>query len=180
MSSKRNYLIRLATAAMLLAVAFLLPFLTGQIPKLGNMLCPMHLPILIAGFFCGPVLAAVVGATAPLLRSLTLGMPPLFPTAAAMSFELATYGAIAGILYSFLRKKKWGVYASLLGAMIGGRIVWGIVSLIFYGVQGNSFTFGIFFTQAVVNAIPGIILQIVLIPLLVYTLEDNYQKLLRG
>lgn len=180
MSSKRDYLVRLATAAMLLAVAFLLPFLTGQIPKFGNMLCPMHLPVLLCGFFCGPILGAVVGVSAPLLRSLTLGMPPLFPTATAMAFELAAYGALSGLLYRLLRKKRWGVYVALAGAMLGGRAVWGLISAILYGIDGSPFGFGIFFTQAFLNAIPGIVLQIVLIPLLVLTLEDNYKKLLRG
>ncbi len=180
MPPKRDRLVRLATAAMLLAVAFLLPFLTGQIPKFGNMLCPMHLPVLLAGFFCGPILGAIVGASAPLLRSLTLGMPPLFPTAAAMAFELAAYAALSGLLYRFLRGKPWGVYLSLAAAMLGGRVVWGIASLILYGVAGNTFTFGIFLTQAFVNAAPGIALQIAVIPLLVLTIEKNYKKILRG
>ncbi len=180
MSSKRNHLVRLTTAAMLLALAFLLPFLTGQIPEVGNMLCPMHLPVLLCGFFCGPLLGAVVGATAPLLRSLSLGMPPLFPVATAMAFELLTYGALSGLLYRLLPKKRWSVYAALGGAMLGGRLVWGIVSAILYGIIDSPFGFGIFFTQAFLNAIPGILLQIVLIPLLVLTLEKNYTKLLRG
>ena len=97
---------RLTLSAMFLALAFLMPFLTGQIPQIGSMLCPMHIPVLLCGFFCGPLWGGIIGIFAPLLRSLTLGMPPLFPTAFAMAFELATYGFIAGYVYNKLKKSK--------------------------------------------------------------------------
>ena len=85
-------------SAVFLALAYVLPFLTGQIPSVGKMLLPMHLPALLCGFVCGWQWGLGVGFLAPLLRSLTLGMPPFFPMAVSMAFELAAYGAIAGRL----------------------------------------------------------------------------------
>ena len=81
---KRVSVIELVLGALFLALALVLPFLTGQIPEIGSMLCPMHLPVLICGFVCGWPWGLAVGFIAPLLRSLTLGMPPLFPTAICM------------------------------------------------------------------------------------------------
>ena len=95
---KRNHVKQLVLASMFLALALALPFLTGQIPQIGSMLCPMHIPVLLCGFFCGWPWGAAVGAVAPLLRSLIFGMPPMFPTALCMAFELATYGAVSGYL----------------------------------------------------------------------------------
>lgn len=168
----RNPILKLVFAAMFLALSFVMPFLTGQIPEIGSMLCPMHIPVLLCGFICGWPWGLVVGLIAPLLRSLTLGMPPLFPTALSMAFELAAYGAVAGFMHRILPKKKTSVYGSLLIAMITGRIIWGCAMYIFMGIDGSAFTFSAFITGAFANAIPGIIVQIVLIPVLVMLLEN--------
>lgn len=168
----RNAILKLVFAAMFLALSFVLPFLTGQIPEIGSMLCPMHIPVLLCGFICGWPWGLVVGLIAPLLRSLTLGMPPLFPTAVCMAFELAAYGAASGIMHRLLPKKKVSVYCSLLTAMIIGRIVWGCAMYIFMGINGGAFTFAAFIAGAFTNAIPGIIVQIVLIPVIVMLLEN--------
>ena len=88
---------RLTLSAMLLAIGMLLPFLTGQIQHIGNMLCPMHLPVFICGMVCGPFWGLAVGAVLPLLRSMVFGMPVLMPAAAAMAFELAAYGFINAV-----------------------------------------------------------------------------------
>ena len=109
-----------------LALALLLPCVTGQIPQIGQMLCPMHLPVLLAGFVCGGPVGAAVGFIAPLLRSVIFGMPPMM-AAIPMAFELLTYGLVSGLLYGAFRKKNIGTtYASLLVAMLGGRIISGI------------------------------------------------------
>lgn len=159
-------------AALFLALAYVMPFLTGQIPEIGSMLCPLHIPILICGFICGWPWGLVVGFIAPLLRSLTLGMPPLFPTAVCMAFELAAYGAIAGLMHKILPRKKPYVYVSLLTAMIVGRLVWGAAMFIFMGLNGVNFTFAAFIAGAFTNAIPGIVVQIVWIPLIVMVLDN--------
>ena len=102
---------KLAVSAMMLALALVLPFLTGQIPQVGKMLCPMHFPVLLCGFFCGPWLGAAVGFCAPLLRSFIFGVPHLVPDAVAMCFELAVYGAMAGLLYSRLPRRRIFVFS---------------------------------------------------------------------
>ena len=162
---------RMTYSALCLALALVLPFLTGQIPQIGSALCPMHLPVLLCGFLCGWPWGLAVGFIAPLLRSVIFGMPPMIPTALAMAFELATYGALAGFLYRKFPKTIPGIYASLLIAMICGRLVWGVVRLILAGVQGNGFTFAMFLSGAITTAIPGIIAQLVLIPAIVYAME---------
>ncbi len=173
---KRNDIVKLTLSAMFLALAFVMPFLTGQIPQIGSMLCPMHIPVLLCGFFCGAPWGLAVGLLAPLLRSFTLGMPPMFPTAFCMAFELATYGFMAGWLYNKLPKKKVNVYVALLGAMITGRLVWGAVMFACMGLDASKFGWAAFAAGAFVNAIPGIIVQIILIPVLVIILEKNISK----
>lgn len=173
---KKNNVLNMALAAMFLALAFVMPFLTGQIPQIGSMLCPMHIPVLLCGLICGAPWGLVVGFIAPLLRSLTLGMPLLFPTAVAMAFELAVYGFVAGLLYKKLPQKKWAIYVSLLVAMVSGRVVWGIVQLTCMGFDTTKFGISAFWAGAVANAIPGIILQIVLIPIVVFLIEKFKNK----
>lgn len=173
---KRNDIKKLTLSAMFLALAFVMPFLTGQIPQIGSMLCPMHIPVLLCGFFCGAPWGLVVGFVAPILRSFTLGMPPMFPTAFCMAFELATYGFIAGWLHNKLSNKKVNVYVSLLGAMVIGRLVWGVIMFCCMGFDASKFGLNTFLAGAVLNAVPGIIVQIVLIPVLVITLGKIVNK----
>lgn len=168
---KRNDIKKLTLSAMFMALAFILPFFTGQIPQIGNMLCPMHIPVLLCGFFCGAPWGMLVGFSAPLLRSFVLGMPTMFPTAFCMAFELAAYGFVTGFLHSRLPKKKWTVYVSLISAMVIGRVVWGIAMLVCMGLDTTQFGMAAFIGGAVTTAVPGIILQLVLIPIVVITLE---------
>lgn len=94
----------LTLSAMFMAIGVVLPILTGQIQQIGNMLLPMHLPVFLCGLICGWQYGAAVGFVLPLFRSVTFGMPPLFPTATATAFELATYGLVAGLLYG---RSRW-------------------------------------------------------------------------
>ena len=169
---KNKSLIKMIYAAMFLALSYVMPFLTGQIPEIGSMLCPMHIPVLLCGFICGWSWGLAVGFAAPLLRSLTLGMPVIFPTAVCMAFELAAYGAVSGFMRKLLPGKKVSIYVSLFVAMLVGRIVWGCAMLICMGINGGAFTFTAFVAGAFTNAIPGIIAQIVLVPVIVMVLED--------
>lgn len=171
---KNTKSVNLILTAMFIAIGIILPFFTGQIKQIGNMLLPMHLPIMLCGLICGPWYGLAAGFITPFLRSIIFGMPPLFPTAAAMMLELAAYGAVIGFLYS---RSKWKCVVALLRslaiAMICGRIVWGIAMAVFMGISGNAFTLGAFATGAFLNAIPGIILQFILIPIIMTILGKS-------
>lgn len=171
--NKRNDMKNLTLSAMFLALAFVMPFLTGQIPQIGSMLCPMHIPVLLCGFFCGGPWGLAIGFLAPLLRSFVLGMPPLFPTAISMAFELAAYGFISGTLHNKLPEKKVNVYVSLLSAMVIGRLVWGMSMLVCMGFDTSKFGLAAFISGALTSAVPAIILQVVLIPILVIILKKH-------
>lgn len=162
---------KLVYAALCLALCMVLPLLTGQIPQIGKALSPMHIPVLLCGFLCGWPWGLAVGVIAPVLRSFIFGMPALYPDAVCMAFELATYGAVSGLLYRVLPRKPWSVYAALLAAMVAGRLVWGLVKWLLLGLAGSAFTMEMFLAGALLNAIPGIILHIVLIPIVVLALE---------
>lgn len=162
---------KLCAAAICLALCLVLPFLTGQFPEIGSALCPMHIPVLLAGFVCGPWWSLVVGVIAPLLRFVLFGMPHIFPTGIAMAFELAAYGLISGLFYQKLPGKTGNIYVSLITAMLGGRITWGIARVILSGVSDAAFPWAAFLSGAFTTAIPGILLQIILIPMLVLALK---------
>ena len=158
---------RMVIAALMLALAYILPNFTGNIPQIGNMLLPMHLPTIL----CGGPWGAAVGFIAPLMRSAILGMPPPFPTAISMAVEMAVYGFVSGFLYRRLPKTLGGIYASLISAMLIGRVVWGVVQLTLLTSSGTEFPFSAFVAGAFTNAIPGIILQLVAIPIIVLALQ---------
>lgn len=164
----RNFVL----AAMFMALGLVLPFLTGQIQQIGNMLLPMHLPVLVCGLICGWQYGAVVGFVLPLLRFALFGIPPLYPMGISMAFELAAYGFLVGWLYSHSR---WqciiSLYRCLLAAMVGGRLVWGAVRVLLSGVAGQAFTWEMFLSGALLTAIPGIVLQLTLIPALMLALD---------
>lgn len=164
---------KLVNAALMLALGMVLPFLTGQIPSVGSRLLPMHIPALLTGYISGPMYGLLVGFVMPLFRSMIFGMPPMFPTAVAMAFELATYGFIAGLLYRRMNKNTGNIYLSLIIAMVIGRFVWGVVSYVLYGLGESAFTWQIFTAGAFVNALPGILIQIILIPVLVLALKKG-------
>lgn len=168
---KQNNVVNLALSAMFLALAYVMPFLTGQVPQIGSMLCPMHIPVILCGFVCGAPWGLIVGFVAPLLRSMILGMPLLFPAAVGMAFELATYGLLSGILYRAFPKKKGYIYVTMIISMIVGRLVWGIVRFACIGFDASKFGITAFWAGAVTNALPGIILQIILIPIVIMFLE---------
>ena len=167
-STKRIVLVGIFTA-----LGILLPFVTGQIPSIGNKLLPMHIPVLIAGYVCGWQYGLIIGFVVPILRSLLFGMPPMFPIAIAMAVELAVYGLITGLLYKLFPKKKIYIYISLILAMIFGRAAWGVVSYFLYSLNGTAFTWQMFMAGAFINASIGIAIQIVLIPTIISALNRS-------
>ena len=164
---------KLVLSAMFMAIGLVLPFITGQIQQIGSMLLPMHIPVLFCGLICGWQYGAVVGFVLPLLRYVLFGMPPIFPTGVSMSFELAVYGAVIGLNMQQLGKRNTtdsgknyvrNLYLALIGAMLAGRIVWGLVRFILARATMQPFTMEMFMAGAFLTAIPGIIVQLILIP----------------
>lgn len=159
-------------SAMFMAIGLILPLFTGQIPQIGNMLLPMHIPVLLCGLICGWQYGLTVGFVLPLLRYMIFGMPILFPTGIAMAFELAAYGLVIGWIYGH---SKWqcvvALYRSLIIAMLVGRVVWGVARTILMGFGGQEFSWAMFVTGGFVTAIPGIIVQLILIPAIMIALN---------
>jgi len=158
-------------SGLFIALGLVMPFFTGQIPSIGNKLLPMHLPVFLCGFILGGPIGLAVGFIIPILRSVLFGMPPFYPVAIAMSFELTTYGGVAGFLFGKLSKTTINIYVSLVIAMIAGRIVWGVAMLVLLSVYGMPFTFKMFISGALINSVPGLIAQIVIIPVLLISLK---------
>ncbi|MCL2200640.1 MAG: ECF transporter S component [Oscillospiraceae bacterium] len=165
---------KLILAAMFLAIGLVLPLFIGQIPEIGMMLLPMHLPVLLCGLILGMKHGLAVGLVLPVMRSLIFGMPVMIPMAVAMSFELATYGLVIGLLY---HSSKWkcllALFRSMLVAMVAGRVVWGVAMVVILGATGSAFSWQAFIGGALLNAIPGILLQLVLIPMIMIALNKT-------
>jgi len=140
----------------------------------GQVFLPMHIPALLCGFVAGPAYGLACGFVLPLLSSVLTGMPAIFPAAPAMALELAAYGFFTGFLY----RRGLKLYPSLLMAMVLGRVVSGLANAFFMGLAGNPYTLAIFMTGAFVKPIPGIIIQLIVVPLLVKALEKS--GILRG
>ena len=165
---------KLTYSASFLALTFILPFFTGQIPQIGSMLSPMHYPVMLCGFVCGGPWGLAVGFIAPILRSLLFGMPPMFPTAIAMAFEMGAYGLFCGLFYHLSANRMRGaasVYLSLILAMLLGRAVWGAAQFVLLAVSGGAFTFSAFLAGAFINAVPAIVCQLLLVPAIVLLIE---------
>ena len=163
---------KLVFAGVCLALCMVLPFLTGQIPEIGSKLSPMHIPVFLCGFLCGWPLAALVGLIAPPLRFLLFGMPPLFPTGVSMMVELAVYGAVAGLIYEKLPKKMISLYIAMIVSMLLGRIAWGAMRYLLMAF-GSSLTFQAFLAGAFLDAWPGIICHLLIVPPVVKALEKT-------
>ena len=177
-AKKRTYVEvgKLVTSAVCIALCYVLPFLTGQIPEIGGMLSPMHIPVFICGFICGPTYGAVVGAVSPLLRSLTLHMPPLL-TALAMAFELAAYGLLTGLLYplfvKILKKNTHlpAILVSMLIAMVLGRLVGGAAKACVMGIQGNEYGLQAFIAAYFTGTAVGAVIHLIVVPAVTIALE---------
>ena len=162
---ERNRIKKLVLAGVLLSLGMVLPLLTSQIKEIGDTLLPMHLPVLLCGLACGWRYGALIGAVLPFLRSLIFGMPPIYPNAVWMAAELATYGLVIGLLYQLIRVRG-RVYIALITAQIAGRLVWGAVKALLLGAVGKPFPWSAFFVGGFLDALLGIVLQILLIPLI--------------
>lgn len=165
---KKSTTLQLVLAAMFAALGVLLPMVIHPFGMSGAVLLPMHIPVLLCGFMIGWKYGALVGLIVPLLSSFFTGMPPIFPVAIAMSLELAAYGFAAGYL-----SEKFNVIVSLVGAMLAGRAVMGIANLVLLGIAGKPYAFSGFISGAFVTALPGIIIQLILVPVIMVALKKT-------
>ena len=174
---QREKIEKLVLASLFLALGMVLPLLTGQIKEIGDSLLPMHLVVMLCALICGASYGTAVGAILPFLRSVTMGMPPLYPNAIWMSAELLTYALVIGLLCPPKREQTTKrVLISLLISMIAGRIVWGVAKAILLGIGAKPFTIQMFFMGGFVDAIPGIVLQLILIPTIIKLIQYVKQK----
>ena len=172
--SQSNEIRSLTLAAMLLALGVVLPTLTG--PQLGARLLPMHIPALLAGLVLGSKYGLIVGFITPLLRSMTFGMPPLLPAATAMAFEIGTYGFIIGLIYDKLKQNMATLYASLILAMLAGRVVFGIamfILLVGFGLGSGSYSLTVWSASVFASSWSGIVAQLILIPGIMVALKRS-------
>nr|WP_122012565.1 ECF transporter S component [Maliibacterium massiliense] len=167
---KNNSVRRLTFTALCIALGVVLPIALHAIPGAGSIFLPMHIPVLLCGLVCGWPYGLVCGALAPLLSSLLTGMPPagVLP---GMLCELATYGLTAGLFarYIKIKPRMAGLYVQLILAMLCGRAVNGVLNALIF--SAGSYSMQVFVTAAFVKALPGIVIQLVLLPLLVLLLE---------
>ena len=162
----------LTLSALCLALGLVLPLFFGQNRQLGNMFAPMHLPALLTGFIVPWPYALATGFIMPLTRTLFFGMPPLVPTAIAMAFELGAYALVTALAYNHFPKRPPYLYLSLAIAMVIGRIAWALARYcLFLIIGGNPFTLAIFWTEGFAVALPGICVQLLLIPFIVLSLK---------
>lgn len=169
-----NYSKKLVTAGLMLALGIILPYATAHgFGMSGNILLPMHIPVLLCGFLCGPLYGLLCGLLLPVTNSLLTGMPALYPMAVIMTCELSIYGLVSGWLYKTLTKgnKLVRIYSALLGAMIAGRIAYGLVLWLML-ISGTN-TGKLSVITAVATGLPGIAAQLVLIPAIVSKIEKN-------
>jgi len=165
----KNYVI----AALCVALCVVLPMAFHAIPNAGSILLPMHIPVLLCGLLCGWPLGLICGLAGPLLSSLLTGMPgaAFLP---AMMIELAVYGLVSGLLMRFVRTGKLlaDLYVSLIGAMLVGRIISGLARALLFSAGGYSMA--VWATSYFVTGLPGIAIQLLILPPVVLALEKAH------
>ena len=168
---------KLTLTAMFLSLGIVLPMFFGQVPQIGSMLLPMHIPVFLCAFICGWKYSAPMSFVLPLLRTVLFSRPKMYPDAIAIAFELAVYALVAGLIYwSFFKKDMKAVYVSLISAMVLGRVVRIVVQMALLGLKGTPFTFSAVFSSVVIVGLPGIILQLIAVPLILFTFKRNIKN----
>lgn len=158
----------LVCSGLLLALGILLPMIFHSLGIMGKVFLPMHIPVLIGGFLLNPWSAFILGVITPLLSGAITGMPVLFPMAIIMAFELGVYGLIASLT---TRKFNFSTIPSLIISMAAGRITAGFAVFILANTFGLKMNPIVFLKGAVTTGLPGIIIQLIFIPTLIYALK---------
>lgn len=165
---------KIAGGGLMLAFGLVLPqiFHLSGIPQSGSIFLPMHIPVIMGGMLWGPVMGILLGVLCPVFSALLTGMPAM-ARLPYMVCELAVYGLSAGLFYQTfgLCRKRGGIYLSLLIAMCAGRLAYGIslfTTLHILGVKNGGVMTAV---TATTTGIPGILLQLIFIPVLVYSVQ---------
>lgn len=162
---------KLAVTAVCMALCVVLPLTVHAIPNSGVLLSPMHLPVLLCGLVCGWQYGFLCGLAGPLLSCMITGMPPTGPILYGMLVELPVYGFVSGILMQLIRTGKLlpDLYLSLISAMLAGRIAGGIAKALFF--SSGSYTLRLWASAYFLSGLPGILLQLLLLPALYLALR---------
>lgn len=176
----QNRIRSMITAGVLIAMGILLPMVLHSIPNAGSIFLPMHIPVLLAGLLLSWPWALAVGILTPVLSSLLTGMPPMAPVpmAVIMTFELATYAMVTSLLARLVKgDRPWTVLYALVPAMVAGRLVAGLVVWVLVGLVGIQMkTPWLFMSGGFVTGLPGLAIQIVILPTLYYLLHRALGK----
>lgn len=159
---------KMVLSSVFIAIGLVLPGVFHLLGQAGTVFLPMHLPVLLAGFLLGGHYGFVVGSLTPILSSFLTGMPPLFPVLPFMIIELAMYGWLAG---TFNHNCKWSFWPTLAISLVGGRLVAAVAAWLAIQFLGFKMDPWVYVTGAVAVGLPGIILQIVVLPFLVRQLK---------
>ncbi len=176
---KNDSLFRLLLSSLFLALGILLPFLTGQQPQINSVLLPMHIPVFLCSLLLGWRYGLLVGAVLPILRGAFFGFPVIYPTAIAMCFELGCYGFFSGWLYFILKNKINSIgalYTSLAVSMMVGRVARGLAQWAVLAIGNSNFPFAEFMAGTILPSLPGVIIQMLIIPTIVIAAEKKIYK----
>lgn len=159
-------------SGVFLALGVLLPLVTAHgfgVP--GTIFLPMHLPVLLCGLIAGPFYGGILGLLLPFLNCILTGMPAAFPNAVVMTFELLTYGAVSGLIYEICKFKNQiaRIYISLAASMLAGRLISGLVISLL--LSFNPALKHASVIAATITGLPGIAVQLLLIPALLRALS---------
>ncbi|MFA5542347.1 MAG: ECF transporter S component [Bacilli bacterium] len=157
---------KIVMGGLFIAIGAILPQLF-HIAQLGTVVSPMHFPVILGGLILGLKYGFAVGVLTPLVTALIFGKPPLFPAGFAMALELGVYGFIAGLIntnFKFSKNIYINLYAILISAMLLGRIVAILTNSVFYLVGSSDDNFMEFLATLFVTGLPGIVLQVLMIP----------------
>lgn len=165
---------KLVFCALLAAFGVVLPIAFHLVGALGSVFLPMHIPVLVAGLFLGTYAGVGVGVLAPIIGSFLTGMPPIMPILPIMVAELAVYGGISGYLS---HRRGWGLLISLVTSMVAGRLAAAVVAYVMVNMITISIKPIAFITGAVVTGLPGIAIQLLVVPMLVTRLREVFIKI---
>lgn len=166
---KQNSVHQLVLSGVFITTGIVLPIAFHTFGGAGSIFLPMHIPVLLAGFFLNVPYAIFVGFLTPLLSSLFTGMPPAFPMLPIMMVELPVY---AGVIAYLTRKTKLNTYIKLLASMIIGRFAAGLAVYTLVSLFSAKLPSPMLFIKgSILTGLPGILIQLVLIPILVLSVE---------